>query len=125
MAASLGTDRRAFLQGATSLPLLLAARSAAQDSSPTGRPGGPFPGMIIRQFEPANLEMPFPTLDGFLVPTARFFIRSHFATPRIDPATWRLCVEGAVERPLELTLDELRRMPARTAPVLLECSGNS
>ena len=37
-----------------------------------------------------------------------------------DPA-WRLRVTGAVERPLELTLDELRSMPQREAELPIAC----
>lgn len=81
--------------------------------------------MIIRQNEPANLEMPFAELDGFFTPNDKFYVRSHFATPEIDPATWRLRIEGAVERPLELSYDELRARPMRTVAVTMECAGNS
>lgn len=55
--------------------------------------------MIIREKEPANLEMPFGTLDGFITPNDRFYIRSHFPVPQIDRSTWRLRLEGAVESP--------------------------
>lgn len=79
--------------------------------------------MIIRQSEPANLEMPFGELDGFFTPNDKFYVRSHFATPEIDPATWRLRIEGAVERPLELSYDELRARPMRTVAVTMECAG--
>jgi DMSO/TMAO reductase YedYZ molybdopterin-dependent catalytic subunit len=33
-------------------------------------------------------------------------------TPAVDPAAFRLVVDGAVERPLTLTLDELRALPS-------------
>jgi DMSO/TMAO reductase YedYZ molybdopterin-dependent catalytic subunit len=115
--------RRTFLQGTTALLASGGAAFAEERRGPVG--GGSFPGLIVRQFEPSNLEMPFPTLDRFLVPANRFFVRSHFATPQVDAASWKLRVEGAVERPLELTFEELRQLPSRTAPVLLECSGNS
>ena len=67
--------------------------------------------------EPLNLEFPFSALDRWLVPNERFYVRSHFAAPKIDPATWRLRVEGAVDRPLELTLDEIKRLPSETRPI--------
>ncbi len=41
--------------------------------------------MIIREKEPANLEMPFGMLDGFSTPNDQFYIRSHFPVPEIDP----------------------------------------
>jgi len=46
--------------------------------------------MIIREKEPVNLEMPFGSLDGFITPTERFYVRSHFPTPALDLKTWRL-----------------------------------
>lgn len=84
-----------------------------------------FPGLITRQHQPANLEMPFPTLDRFITSNDRFFVRSHFAVPDVDAKTWKLRVEGAVQRPLELSLEEIRQLATRTNTVLLECSGNS
>ncbi len=80
--------------------------------------------MIIREKEPANLEMPFGLLDGWLTPNELFYIRSHFPVPEIDLASWRLRIEGAVESPLELTHDELRKLPMKTIPATLECAGN-
>lgn len=115
--------RRDFLKAAAA-PLLLGSAAAAWAQEST-RSVAAFPGLIVRQTEPDNLEMPFATLDRLVTPTERFFVRSHFAVPQIDPATWRLRVEGAVRQPLELSLEELRRMQARTSTVLLECAGNS
>jgi len=34
-------------------------------------------GLIIRQKEPINLEMPFDQVDSYLTPTELFYIRSH------------------------------------------------
>ncbi|HYT91641.1 MAG TPA: sulfite oxidase, partial [Gemmataceae bacterium] len=93
--------------------------------------GQAYPGLIIRVREPQNLEFPFPTLDRFLIPTERFYVRNHFATPylNVEPGRpipiWRLRVEGAVERPLSLTYEEIRKLPSRTGAALLECAGNS
>ena len=38
--------------------------------------------------------------------------------------TWRLKIEGAVERSLELSYDEFGEWPAKTIPATLECAGN-
>jgi DMSO/TMAO reductase YedYZ molybdopterin-dependent catalytic subunit len=81
--------------------------------------------MIIREKEPANLEMPFGSLDGWLTPNELFYIRSHFPVPEIDLADWQLRVEGAVECPLTLTYDDLRSLPRKTIPATLECAGNN
>ena len=81
--------------------------------------------MIIREKEPANLEMPFGLLDGLITPNELFYIRSHFPVPAIDPKVWRLRIEGAVEQPLELTLEDLCGLAPMTVPATLECAGNS
>lgn len=80
--------------------------------------------MIIREKEPANLEMPFGLLDGWVTPNEQFYIRSHFPVPSVDPKNWRLRIEGAVEKPLELSLDDLRGFTTQTVPATLECAGN-
>ena len=81
--------------------------------------------MIIREKEPANLEMPFGALDGFLTPNEQFYVRSHFPVPEVDLATWRLKIEGAIEQPREWSYDELRALAPTTVPATLECAGNS
>lgn len=80
--------------------------------------------MIVREKEPLNLETPFAALNDFLTPLDRFFIRSHFAIPEIDPKTWRLRIEGEVDQPFELSFTELKKMAPVTVPVTLECAGN-
>src|SRR5438552_3889900 len=113
--------RRDFLQSAAATGLLLA--------SGTGRAAQPadvvsFPGLIVREREPPNFEFPFSSLDRFVVPTERFYVRNHFATPKLDARSYKLRVEGDVERPVELSLEELKRLPSQTRPVTFECAGN-
>jgi DMSO/TMAO reductase YedYZ molybdopterin-dependent catalytic subunit len=71
-----------------------------------------------------NLEFPFATLDGFLTPNELFYVRNHFRAPQVDVKAWKLQVAGAVERPLELTYEQVQALPARTLTVTLECAGN-
>ena len=112
----LGVDRRRFMANAASLPLALSVGQAAQTQ--------PRPGLIERMRDPQNLEFPFDTLDSFIVPNDRFFVRNHFAVPALEGRTWRLKVEGAVTRELELTFDQLRALPNRNVTATLECAGN-
>jgi DMSO/TMAO reductase YedYZ molybdopterin-dependent catalytic subunit len=81
--------------------------------------------MITREKEPLNIEMPFGVLESFVTPTEGFYIRCHFPIPKINDKEWRLRVEGRVARPFEMTMDELRKMPAHTVMATLECAGNS
>jgi DMSO/TMAO reductase YedYZ molybdopterin-dependent catalytic subunit len=80
--------------------------------------------LIIREAEPRNLEFPFPTLDSAITPSNRFFVRSHFKVPEINLNTWRLQVDGAVRRVLDLSHADLARYPTRTVATTLECAGN-
>ena len=43
--------------------------------------------------------------------------------PPIDIADWRLVIDGAVERPLQLTYDQLRDMDFATVRAVLDCTG--
>ncbi|MEY2492659.1 MAG: hypothetical protein QOH24_1610 [Verrucomicrobiota bacterium] len=81
--------------------------------------------MIIREKEPANLEMPFASLDGFITPNERFYVRNHFPIPQIDLRDWKLRVEGAVERPIEFTYNEICEFETRDLTATIECAGNS
>lgn len=82
------------------------------------------PALITRQIAPDNLEFPYSTLDTFLTPNEAFYIRSHFATPKLTEAEYRLSVVGKVDKERALTLDALKALPSVTMPVTLECAGN-
>ncbi len=80
--------------------------------------------MITRDTAPLNVEMPFSSLREFITPNERFYVRGHFPIPEVNAETWRLKVEGAVARPLELSYAELRQMPGQTITATMECAGN-
>src|SRR5260370_994029 len=81
-------------------------------------------GLIIRQKQPNNLEMPFDQVDSYITPTELFYIRSHFPAPPIDVASYQLRIDGAVRNPLVLSYKELREMRSETQIATLECAGN-
>src|SRR5205823_3422304 len=92
-------DRRTFVSAAAgALPCLLGTPLLVSADEPP-----PAEGLIERVRDPQNLEFPFHTLNAAIVPNDRFFVRNHFAAPRLDAQAWRLRVEGAVERELQLT----------------------
>jgi DMSO/TMAO reductase YedYZ molybdopterin-dependent catalytic subunit len=64
--------------------------------------------------------------QGYHVPVDRFFVRNHTSTPVIDPDAWRLNVFGAGLRggPRSFSLADLRRLPATSRSVTVECAGN-
>jgi DMSO/TMAO reductase YedYZ molybdopterin-dependent catalytic subunit len=64
-----------------------------------------------------------PTPEQPLTPLRQLYINTNFYTPEI-PQQWRLHVQGLVQEPLALTLDELLALPQVTREVTLECIGN-
>jgi sulfane dehydrogenase subunit SoxC len=76
------------------------------------------------QLAARNHGMPLEALRADLTPIGLHYLLIHYDIPFVDPAQWQLAVGGAVQRPLELSLDDLRRRPAVTLPVTLECAGN-
>lgn len=80
--------------------------------------------LITRGEQPLNLEMPFASLDAFLTPNEKFYVRCHFPIPETDAETWRLRIEGNVQEPIDLSLAELRKLPAHTITATIECAGN-
>jgi len=78
---------------------------------------------------PPQLETPFSVFnEGVLTPNDAFFVRYHLSDipTRIDPATFRLRVRGAVTTSLELSLEELKKLADPMEVVAVnQCSGNS
>lgn len=65
-------------------------------------------------------------LTSWATPNDEFYTFHQTETVHVDPDAFRLRIGGLVERPAELTLDQLRaRADRREEAVTLECSGNS
>jgi len=59
-----------------------------------------------------------------ITPTDLHYERSHSGVPDIDPAQHRLLIHGMVQKPLVLTVDDLKAMPSISRIVFIECTGN-
>ncbi len=68
--------------------------------------------------EPRQLAFGGPT------PNADFYITSYGRTPTVDPASWRLQIKGLVQNPLELSYDDVKRLPPINETLTLECISN-
>ncbi|MGH2572435.1 MAG: sulfite oxidase [Actinomycetota bacterium] len=76
------------------------------------------------QLATRNRGMPLEGLRYDVTPTGMHYLLVHFDIPAVDAESWRLEIGGNVERPLSLSLDDIRARPARTIPVTMECAGN-
>ena len=84
--------------------------------------------MIGMTSRPPQLETPFSVFnDGPITPNDAFFVRYHLAgiPLEIDPDTFAVEVKGKVDKPLKLSLAELKRMPSVEIVAVNQCSGNS
>ena len=67
-----------------------------------------------------------PTLETFFTPNDAFYNVQHYPTPApVDPAAFRLRVSGLVDRPIELTLADLKKRARLEQVVGFECGGNN
>jgi DMSO/TMAO reductase YedYZ molybdopterin-dependent catalytic subunit len=64
------------------------------------------------------------TIDGPFTPPDKFATTQHYGHPEVDPATFKLKVSGLVDKPLQLSLEDLKKMGAVDLIVGFECSGN-
>ena len=95
----------------------LAAKAGDMISLPIGngdRPLVAYPGkrpLIRLTTRPPQLETPFSVFDeGIITPNDAFFVRYHLADIPLtmDPDAFRLTIQGKVDRPLSLSLAELK-----------------
>ncbi|MFC4996236.1 sulfite oxidase [Dactylosporangium cerinum] len=81
---------------------------------------------IVHQEDPYNAE-PTPAALNHrpVTPLDTFYSRNHGPIQQLDPHTWRLDVDGLVDRPLTLSLADLRQRFAQHSVVAtLQCAGN-
>ena len=81
--------------------------------------------LLVHSQNPMNAEPLLPDLvKSWITPVESFFIRSHGNTPSIDGGSFRLSVEGMVERTLTLSLAELHQLSQVEVSATLTCAGN-
>jgi len=129
--------RRDFLKALGQAGTLLAGAAAgapaaqAADDPLAGRPLVRYPektDLILLTSRPPQLETPMKYFDRAITPNDAFFVRYHvFPVPTaVDLSTWRLRVHGLVDRPLDLSMDDLKtKFPATRVVAANQCSGNS
>jgi sulfite dehydrogenase (cytochrome) subunit A len=84
--------------------------------------------MIGLTSRPPQLETPFSVFDeGAITPNDAFFVRYHLAGVPLylDPDTFSVEIKGKVDKPMKLSLQELKQLDAVELVAVNQCSGNS
>ena len=76
------------------------------------------------QLAARNHGLPLEALRWDVTPVGLHYLLTHYDIPEVDPDAWRLALDGLVERPLSLSLADLRARPATELAVTMECAGN-
>jgi DMSO/TMAO reductase YedYZ molybdopterin-dependent catalytic subunit len=129
-------SRRSLLAGLGAAGIVSAGRGPAGalaqgDPILAGRPLVRYPektDLILLTARPPQLETPMAWFDRAITPNEAFFVRYHvFPIPTsVDLAQWRLNVTGHVDRPLALSMDDLKtKFPKVSVTAVNQCSGNS
>jgi DMSO/TMAO reductase YedYZ molybdopterin-dependent catalytic subunit len=89
-----------------------------------------FPGKVAMRVindRPPCLETPWDYFRHDLTPNDAFYVRWHLQMipTEVDLRAWRLAIGGHVDRSLQLSMDELRRMESTSIVAVNQCSGNS
>ncbi len=74
--------------------------------------------------EVIKTQLVWEDLDSWVTPNDKFFSIAHFDRPVIDANTWKLEIDGLVEKSMALTLAELKARPRQKVTFTVECSGN-
>lgn len=125
-------DRRGFfmlagLAAASALVVGVGSRvaGAATSSIAAVRKALKLPAPNSTVMIPDGAELDIPGITPLYTPNADFYrVDTALAVPSVDPATWRLVVDGMVGERIELTFDDLVGMGLDEYSITLTCVSN-
>lgn len=87
------------------------------------------PGLRVLNLRPVNMETPALLLDDEITPNQRHFVRNNGLMPERagqgSLSGWTLDIDGEVERPMKLSMDQLQSgFKVVEGAYVLECGGN-
>ncbi|MET7332827.1 molybdopterin-dependent oxidoreductase [Nonomuraea sp. NPDC005650] len=125
-------DRRRLLTGATG-GAVVAIGSAVLGQALGGQRAVDAERVRVALPKPATPAKPIPAaadlhirgLSPFITRNRDFYrVDTALVVPQVDPRSWKLRIHGMVDRPVELTYQELLGMPLTEADVTLTCVSN-
>lgn len=130
--ARTGVDRRRFFllagfAGASALIVGIASRtvSAAVTSVESIRSALKLPSARTKVTVPDGAELDIPGLSELFTPNKDFYrVDTALTVPTIDPETWRLVIDGMVDRRVELSFQDILDMRLDEYAITLTCVSN-
>jgi DMSO/TMAO reductase YedYZ molybdopterin-dependent catalytic subunit len=121
--ASSGAGLKSVVAAGLDMPAALPEgirNSAVLDALPGKKP------LIKLTYRPPNYETPIEYFRTAITPNDAFYVRYHLSfIPEVDAKTWKLAVGGdGANGQAELTLDDLKQLPAAEVVAVNQCSGN-
>lgn len=125
-------DRRGFFRvltiaGASAVLIGIGARVAnvTTTSIAAVRRALKLPAPGSRVAVPAGAELDVPGITPLYTPNADFYrVDTALTVPSVDPADWRLTIDGLVDRRVELTFEDLLAMGLDEYSITLTCVSN-
>jgi DMSO/TMAO reductase YedYZ molybdopterin-dependent catalytic subunit len=117
--------RRDFIKTASAFTLLPGALSPLLGEAQSDISIAGMDRMIVRSSRFLDLEMPVEFMTDWITPLNHFYVRNHMWMPaKVAPQTWKLTVNGEVEKSLTLTLEDLATLSHSVVVNTMECAGN-
>src|SRR5215472_10702891 len=116
--------RGARLLGATVLGRTLRALDSPATFISSEESGAKTSGQIWYSREYLTAETNVERLESWITPTEDFFVRNNLLMPTVDLERWGLQISGEVNRPFELSFQELQQLRSENVTNTLECAGN-
>lgn len=82
------------------------------------------PFLDSRPFNPERPTLKWDEMTTWMTPKDQRFRVGHYGFPDVDESKWKLEIKGLVNRPLTLTLDDLKKRKTKEQITTIECSGN-
>src|SRR5688500_16547982 len=115
-----------MLRFAAAVPLLalsqlpLRAFGLADDSDET-----PIPFLDADKLTPNKREMVnWNQLRDWIIPVKDLYHVSHYGVAQLKAEDYKLSIDGFVEKPATLTLDQIKSRPSKEVELTIECGGN-
>jgi sulfite oxidase len=102
-----------------------AEQMASDSSDPYSTDPARHKAIVVNSKTPFNGETPLGILtDSFITPTDLFYVRNHLPVPDVDIKDYELEVSGLGVKEINLSLEELKKLPKHKIVATVQCAGN-